>query len=65
MEPEGQVTSHGGRRGGRKKRKKLIKCATINAQSLEHKMSALELKANKNEWGIISVTETWSKKEKP
>ena len=28
-------------------------------------MNALDLKAKGNEWGIISVSETWSKKGKP
>ena len=56
--------TQGNNRGGRRC-KRLIKCATINAQSLENKMSELRAMIGTTKPGIVSVTETWGKSEKP
>ena len=46
------------------KKRKFIKCAAINARSVENKMSELQIKADAKKLGIISVTETWGQKGK-
>merc|ERR1711888_442534 len=65
-EYEVNVGSRGNRRGGRRKNKRVLKCVTINAQSLRNKMD--ELRSDDfmdRKYHIISVTESWGKKDIP
>ena len=65
-EYEVNVGSRGNRRGGRRKNKRVLKCVTINAQSLRNKMDELRSDDFKDrKYHIISVTESWGKKDTP
>ena len=45
----------------RKRQNKLLKCMTINAQSLKYKMDEFKSIIEREKPHIISVTETWGK----
>ena len=49
------------RRKRRRKQNKLLKCMTINAQSLKNKMDEFKSVIDREKPHIISVTETWGK----
>ena len=56
----------GNRRKGRRKNKRVLKCVTINAQSLKNKMD--ELRSDDfmdRKYHIISITESWGNKDIP
>merc|ERR1711888_505458 len=63
-EYEVNVGQQGNRRKGRRKNKRVLKCVTINAQSLKNKMD--ELRSDDfmdRKYHIISITESWGKKD--
>ena len=51
----------GATRTGRRKQNKLLKCMTVNAQSLMNKMDEFKGVVSREKPHIISVTETWGK----
>ena len=66
--PESNGNNVGGRnlaatrnRTRRKRQNKLLKCMTINAQSLKYKMDEFKSIIEREKPHIISVTETWGK----
>ena len=65
-EYEVNVGQQGNRRKGRRKNKRVLKCVTINAQSLKNKMD--ELRSDDfmdRKYHIISITESWGNKDIP
>ena len=54
-----QINRSGGR--GRQKKTRTLKWGTINAQSLQKKMTLLEYEVKKHDLKIVSVTESWGK----
>ena len=66
IEYEVNVGLQGNRRKGRRKNKRVLRCVTINAQSLRNKMD--ELRSDDfmdRKYHIISVTESWGNKDIP
>ena len=64
--PENSGAGFGGQRAKntrnrRRKQNKILKCMTINAQSLKYKMDEFKGVIDREKPHIISVTETWGK----
>ena len=46
-------------RQGRRRQKRVLKCMTINAQSLKNKMNEFRTLVEKEKPQIMSITESW------
>ena len=60
---EGTVNQIGTRGRSRRRRKKTLKWATINAQDLRNKMVLLEERVKEHGLNIVSITESWGKEK--
>ena len=60
---ERNVRKYNNSNKGRRRKKRQLKWATINARSLVNKMDLLRYEAKKHSLKIISVTETWGKEK--